>query len=256
MAIIHAAEANNAPAIIQLFPRTLRFQGLEFVKYVINFAHKAKVPIAVHLDHCIKPDDVELALSLSPLFDSIVIDASTSEPEVNIRTCKAYVEKADAKVVCVEAEMGRIEGGEDELPNVDLESIMTAPSEASRFIKSTGVHFLAPAFGNIHGGYGSGGAEKVWDLERLQKIHEVVPETPLTLHGTHPVSDELFHQAIRCGMRKVNLDRNVRDVYTKFVAENAGRLELTKLKEQTVEVYKKDIGRAMAMLGSSGKAQI
>lgn len=254
MAILQAAEANNSPAIIQLFPWTLHFQGLEFVKYVINFAHKAKVPIAVHLDHCIKPEDVELALSLDPPFDSIMIDASTSEPEVNIRTCKAYVERAVARGICIEAEMGRIEGGEDGLPNVDLESIMTDPSEASHFIRSTGVHFLAPAFGNIHGGYGPGGAEKAWDLDRLQKIHEVVPDTPLALHGTHPVSDELFHKAIRCGMRKVNLNRNVRDGYTRFVADNAGRLELTKLKEQAVEVYKRDVGRAMKMLGSSGKA--
>lgn len=252
--MIQAAEANNSPAIIQLFPWTLHFQGVEFVKYVINFAHKAKVPIAVHLDHCIKPEDVELALSLDPPFDSIMIDASTSEPEVNIRTCKAYVERAVAKGICIEAEMGRIEGGEDGLPNVDMETIMTNPDEASHFIKSTGVHFLAPSFGNIHGGYGPGGADKAWDLARLQKIRELIPGTPLALHGTHPVSDELFQKAIRYGMAKVNLNRNVRDGYTKFVAENAGRLELTILKQQGVEVYRKDIGRAMDMLRSSGKA--
>lgn len=254
MAIIRAAEARNSPAIIQLFPWTLHFQGLEFVRYVLNYAHQAKAPVAVHLDHCIQPEDVELALSLDPPFDSIMIDASTSEPEVNIGTCKAYVERAVAKGICIEAEMGRIEGGEDGLPNVDLESIMTDPSEASRFIHSTGVHFLAPAFGNIHGGYGPGGAEKAWDLERLTTIHEVVPETPLALHGTHAVSDELFQKAIQRGMRKVNLNRKVRNGYTKFVADNAGRLELTKLKEQAVEVYARDIGRAMDMLGSSGKA--
>lgn len=256
MAIIRAAEANKSPAIIQLFPWTLHFQGPEFVKYVITLAHKASVPIAVHLDHCIKPEDVDLALSLDPPFDSIMIDASASELEVNMRICKAVVERAVAKGICVEAEMGRIEGGEDGLPTVDLESIMTDPSTAATFMAETGVHFLAPSFGNIHGGYGPGGADKAWDLERLMRIHEAVPDVPLALHGTHPVIDELFQKAIACRMRKVNLNRNVRDEYTKFVAEEAGRLELTVLKERAVELYARDIGRAMEMLGSKGRAKL
>lgn len=62
--------------------------------------------------------------------------------------------------------MGRIEGGEDGLPTVDMESVMTRPEDAERFVQQTGVHFLAPSFGNIHGGYPAGGAEEAWDLSR------------------------------------------------------------------------------------------
>lgn len=75
---------------------------------------------------------------------------------------------------------------------------------------------------------------------------------PLALHGTHPVSDELFRMAIPLGVRKVNLNRTVRDEYTRFVAENAGSLELTVLSMKGVGIYAKSIERMMDVLGSSG----
>lgn len=77
---------------------------------------------------------------------------------------------------------------------------------------------------------------------------------PLVLHGTTGVSDALFQETIKRGVHKINLNRTVRDDYSKFVAENAGRLELTSLKEQAVEVYAKSIMRMMDVLGSSGRA--
>ena len=66
-----------------------------------------------------------------------------------------------------EAELGRMDGSEDGLPAVDMESVLTSPEHAKRFVQETGIHFLAPSFGNVHGPYPPGGAEKAWDLERL-----------------------------------------------------------------------------------------
>lgn len=120
------------------------------------------MPIAVHLDHCIEQADVDVALTLP--FDSIMVDASTLEPEENIARCKKIVDIANAKGIAIEAEMGRIEGGEDGLPTVDMEAILTRPEEARDFVEKTGVQFLAPAFGNIHGHYGPSGPEKSWQL--------------------------------------------------------------------------------------------
>jgi fructose-bisphosphate aldolase, class II len=255
MAVVRAAESKRSPAIIQLFPWTLHFQGPYFIEYVLKYAHSASVPIAVHLDHCIKPSDVDLALSLNSPFDSIMVDASILSPEENIVVCKSYVERAKMKGICIEAEMGRMEGGEDGLPHVHMETILTTPEAAETFVRETGVHFLAPSFGNIHGPYGPGGAEKAWDLPRLKKIGEALsPDTPLALHGTHPVSDELFLKAVECGVRKINLNRTVRDRYTEFVTENAGKLELTVLKMEGVEIYTKGIERMMDVLASTGKA--
>ncbi|OGM47406.1 fructose-bisphosphate aldolase [Aspergillus bombycis] len=251
MAVIRAAEAKRSPAIIQLFPWTLHFQGPEFVRYVVNSAHAASVPIAVHLDHCIKPEDVELALTLP--FDSIMIDGSTMEEAENVAICARNIKRAHGLGISIEVEMGRIEGGEDGLPNVDLGTVFTNPEDARQFMEETGADFLAPSFGNIHGGYGPGGAEKLWDTSLLRKISESV-EQPLVLHGTHPVTDELFLKAIDCGVSKINVNRTVRDDYTKFVAENAGKLELTVLKVQAVDVYAKSVQRVMDLFRSSGKA--
>lgn len=90
---------------------------------------------------------------------------------------------------------------------------------------------------------------------RLAAIRtSVSSEVPLVLHGTHPVSDELFKEAVKRGTAKVNLNRAVRDPYSKFVAEQAGRLELTRLKEEGVEIYAKGVERMMDILGSTGKA--
>lgn len=74
------------------------------------------------------------------------------------------------------------------------------------------------------------------------------------LHGTHLVENELFLKAIDCGVSKINVNRIVRDDYTKFVAENAGKLEFTVLKVQAVDVYSKSVQRVMDLFGSSGKA--
>jgi fructose-bisphosphate aldolase class II len=164
LAVIRAAEAKKSPAIIQVFPWTLHFQGPEFVRYAISRAHAASVPIAVHLDHCIDHDDVEIALTL-PL-DSLMVDASTSDPETNISYCGMIAKRAAALGITVEAEMGRIEGGEDGLKTVDMEALLTDPQRAREFVERTGVHFLAPSFGNVHGPYPSGGAKKFWQLDR------------------------------------------------------------------------------------------
>lgn len=163
MAVISAAERQHSAAIIQLFPWTMHFQGSEFIKYVVQAAHASSAPVAVHLDHCIRPEDVEQALTLP--FDSIMVDASTEDEAENIRRVRSVVERARSLNITIEAEMGRIEGGEDGLPTVDLESVMTRPEEAEAFVRETGVQFLAPSFGNIHGGYPSS-AQESWDLPR------------------------------------------------------------------------------------------
>lgn len=95
----------------------------------------------------------------------------------------------------------------------------------------------------------------IWICGRLAEICSALPDsTPLALHGTHPVSDELFKKAIRCGVSKINVNRTVRDDYTAFVTKEAGNLELTELKTQAVEVYTRSIERVMDLFGSSGRA--
>lgn len=165
MAVIRAAEAKRSPALIEIFPWTMHFQGPHFVKYIVEAAHGASVPIGVHLDHCMDPSDVEQALTLP--IDSIMVDASRLEPEENTQYCKRITELAKARGITVEAELGRINGGEDGIPDAgELEEILTDPQHAADFARQTGVHYIAPSFGNIHGPYPEGGSEKYWQLDR------------------------------------------------------------------------------------------
>ncbi|KAF4994517.1 hypothetical protein FDECE_13091 [Fusarium decemcellulare] len=244
LAVVKAAERCRSPALIQFFPWSMHFQGPAFIKYAAEVAHSASVPIAIHLDHCLKPEDADLALECA--FDSIMVDGSMFDEVENVRYVKSVVDRAKEKGITVEAELGRMEGGEDGLPTIDLESVWTDPQSAADFVKQTGVHFLAPSFGNVHGPYPPGGAEKHWQIERLEKIHSALgEETPLVLHGTHPLSDDMVRVAMARGMVKVNQNRNVREGYHRYIQENCSKAELTTLQTRGVDEYSKGVERFM-----------
>ncbi|ORY19778.1 fructose-bisphosphate aldolase [Clohesyomyces aquaticus] len=256
LAVIRAAERCRSSALIQVFPWTLHFHGPPFIQYIASAAHSASVPISVHLDHCLKPEDAKLALECA--FDSIMVDGSMFDEEGNIEYVKNIVEKGRDKGITIEAELGRMEGGEDGLPNIEG-SLLTDPHLAKEFVEKTGVHFLAPSFGNVHGPYPSGGAEKWWQLDRLVLQLEAIykslgSHTPLVLHGTHPCSEEMLRVGIENGMRKVNQNRTVRKKYMEFLAGESKSLELTQLQERGVQIYSEEIEAMMVVLGSAGKA--
>lgn len=234
----------------------MHFQGRAFIKYAADMARSARVPIAVHLDHCLAPQDAAEALHCA--FDSIMVDGSLYEEPRSTEYVKAIVEQAVEKGMTVEAELGRMEGKEDGLPVEDLKNIMTDPAQAKKFVDETGVHFLAPSFGNVHGPYPPGGAEKAWDLERLEAIHQALgDETPLVLHGTHPLSDDMVRVGMKLGMVKINQNRNVRNEYHSFIEANCGKLDLTKLQEGAVEEYSKGIERLMVeVFKSAGQVEL
>lgn len=104
-------------------------------------------------------------------FDSIMVDMSHHEKADNLAKTCALVAYCHERGIATEAEPGRIEGGEDGISDTaDLEGVLTTAEEAGEFF-DTGVDFLAPAFGNVHGEYGSKGPHL--DFERLEKIREV-----------------------------------------------------------------------------------
>ncbi|CAM1510702.1 Fc.00g010370.m01.CDS01 [Cosmosporella sp. VM-42] len=156
-AVIRAAERCRSPAVIQLSPWSMHFQGPSFVKYVSERAHAASVPISVHLDHYLKPSDADLALECA--LDSIMVDGSMFEEEENINYVRSVFDRARVKNITIEAELGRMEGGEGGIPSLELEGVLANPEHAARFVREIGTHYLAPSFGNVHGPYGPGGAE-------------------------------------------------------------------------------------------------
>lgn len=119
-------------------------------------ASRASVPISVHIDHCQNEDLIKLAADSLPV-DSIMVDMSHHEKAENLSKTRKWVSYCHERGIATEAEPGRIEGGEDGVADtVDMEGMLTTPEEIEEFI-DTGVDFLAPAIGNIHGEYGPKG---------------------------------------------------------------------------------------------------
>jgi fructose-bisphosphate aldolase class II len=150
IATVRAAENKQSPAMVMLFPHSMESYGPLLVNLAAEACRNAKVPVALHLDHEQDEDMVKYAASLP--FDSIMVDMSHYDLEENLKKTKELTHYCHELGIAVEAEAGRIEGGEDGLADTgSLESIFTTPEMAHRFIE-TGIDFLAPCIGNVHGG--------------------------------------------------------------------------------------------------------
>lgn len=158
ISFVRAAERKKSPLIIQFFPWAITFSDGLLVRAAADAASRASVPIAIHLDHAQDETLIRRAADDLP-FDSIMVDMSHHKKEENLAKTKELVEYCQRRGVATEAEPGRIEGGEDGIADtVDLEGMLTTPEEVEEFI-ATGVDFLAPAFGNVHGEYGPRGPQ-------------------------------------------------------------------------------------------------
>jgi fructose-bisphosphate aldolase class II len=150
LACAAAAEAKRSPMILLLFPYSLTWRASLLIDVAANACQNASVPIALHLDHAQSEEIVKTAASMP--FDSIMVDMSHYELEENLQKTRELTEYCHARDIATEAEPGRIEGGEDGVKDTaGLESILTTPEIALRFVE-TGIDFLAPSFGNVHGG--------------------------------------------------------------------------------------------------------
>lgn len=150
VAVVRAAEKKRSPLIIQVFPWAVTASDGLLVRAAADAAARASVPIAIHLDHAQDEHLIRHAADNLP-FDSIMVDMSHHEKEENLAKTKELVEYCHARGIATEAEPGRLEGGEDGVADtVDLQGVLTTPEDVEDFI-ATGVDFLAPAFGNIHG---------------------------------------------------------------------------------------------------------
>ena len=210
-AVIAAAEAEDAPLMLQTTPSTLRYADTAvFAAMARAIAGKAKVPVAIHLDH---GDSFELCRRAAwDGYTSVMIDGSKLPLEENITLVRRVVQMAGdvPQQPAVEAELGRLGGKEDSLEVKSGEDIYTDPDEASRFVDETGIDSLAVAIGTAHGFYK--GKPKL-DFDRLAQLRNAV-SVPLVLHGSSGVPDEDVQRAISLGVCKVNFATELRVAYT------------------------------------------
>lgn len=151
VAIVRAAETKRSPCQILLFPWSMTYANGLLVNLAADACNSATVPISLHLDHAQSAEAIHRAAEMP--FDSIMVDMSHYEKEENLQRTAELVRHCHEKGISTEAEPGRINGGEDGVQDTgDLEGLLTTPEEAMQFI-NTGIDFLAPAFGNVHGHY-------------------------------------------------------------------------------------------------------
>jgi tagatose 1,6-diphosphate aldolase GatY/KbaY len=206
-AVVKAAEAKRSPVMLQIHPGALQHGGTPLVALCLEAARTATVPVAVHLDHSASATDIQDALAAG--MTSVMADGSHLSYADNVAFTRHSTTMAHAHNVAVEAELGRLSGTEDGLTVPEYEAKLTDPQQAIDFVQQTGIDALAVCIGNVHGRYRS--APRL-DFDRLQAIQRAVT-VPLVLHGASGLPEEMVHQAIRLGVRKFNVNTEVREAY-------------------------------------------
>jgi len=251
MAVVAAAEEEKSPAILQIHPGALSHGGKPLVACCLAAAKNATVPISVHLDHGDNEHVVMEALELG--FDSVMVDGSHLSLEDNIAFTNKIVAAAHAKGLAVEAEIGRLSGTEDGLTVQEYEARFTSVDQAKTFLEKTRVDALAVCIGNVHGKYPASGPKL--DLNLLKELHGVAVshKAVLVLHGASGVTTDLVQGCIERGVRKFNVNTEVRGAY--MISLGNAKKDLVEVMGSSKAAMQEVVAEKMRIFGSSGKAQ-
>src|SRR3954447_14453127 len=236
---------SKAPFIIQLSKGARSYADKRMLEAMIRTAEKMfpESIYAVHLDH----GDEETCYDCidSGFYSSVMIDASHEDFAQNVAITKRVVERAHAKGISVEAELGRLGGVEEDIQVDEGNACLTNPIEAVDFIKKTHCDSLAAAIGTSHGAYKFKGQQSL-HFDVIEKIRDNVkaaglPPTPIVMHGSSSVpqseveringaggkldpsargvNEEEYLPAAKLGVTKVNIDTDGRLVWTRVHRE-------------------------------------
>jgi fructose-bisphosphate aldolase class II len=277
-AIVDAAEEKRAPIILQVSAGARKYARQEYlVKLVEAAIATSTIPIVLHLDH---GEDYEICKAcIDGGFTSVMIDGSRYPFEENIAVTRKVVEYAHAHGISVEAELGRLAGVEDNISVTDQEARFTDPAQAAEFVERSGCDSLAIAIGTSHGAYKFKGTPRL-GLDRLREIIKQLPARyPLVLHGASSVladlvqvcnsyggqiagaqgvPEDVIQEACRIGIRKVNIDTDLRLAFTgairKYLAEHPGEFDPRKYLSPARDAVQQVVRHKVDVLGSAGKA--
>lgn len=252
-AVVDAAEQERSPAIIQTSASsTVKYYGYKaLVDMATNVAGKSEMPFVLHLDHC---KDLEMVFNcIDSGWTSVMYDGSSFPFEVNLENSKKVVEKAHAKGVSVEGEIGAVWGVEDDITVDEHQGLLADPDKAAQYAQETGVDAFAPAIGTAHGLYKG---EPKLDFERLEEIAGRV-KAPIVIHGGTGLSEEVFRKLISYGAAKINISTQLKigyfDGFNSYI-EAGGKTDPVKLIKHIRETEKEVVKRFIRIFGSSGKA--
>jgi fructose-bisphosphate aldolase class II len=268
-AIMQAADATASPVILQASAGARKYAGEPFLRAMATGAVESypDIPVCLHQDHGASPAVCQASIRSG--FTSVMMDGSLEEDmktpasyDYNVAVTRRVVEMAHAVGVSVEGELGCLgsletgaagkEDGVGAEGRLTREQLLTDPGEAAQFVRATGVDALAVAIGTSHGAYKFSrkpGAD-VLAIDRIREIHARIPDTHLVMHGsssvpqewletirahggaikeTYGVPVEAIREGIRHGVRKVNIDTDIRLAMTgamrKSMAEKPEELD-------------------------------
>jgi fructose-bisphosphate aldolase class II len=268
-AVMQAAAETGAPVILQASAGARKYAGESFIKHLIQAATEAypQIPLVMHQDHGTSPAVCQGAINLG--FGSVMMDGSLREDgktpssfDYNVEVTRKVVDMAHQVGVTVEGELGCLgsletgEAGEEDgigaVGKLDHSALLTDPEEAATFVKATQLDALAIAIGTSHGAYKftRKPTGDILAIGRVKEIHARIPSTHLVMHGSSSVPQALLavinqyggrmketygvpvseiQEAIKYGVRKINIDTDIRLAMTgavrKFLAENPDKFD-------------------------------
>jgi fructose-bisphosphate aldolase class II len=268
-AIMEAAQEVNAPVIMQASAGARKYAGEAFLRHQILAALETypDIPVVMHQDHGQSPAVCLAAIRSG--FTSVMMDGSLEEDgktpssyEYNVAVTKKVVDMAHAIGVTVEAELGCLgsletmkgdkEDGHGAEGTMTKEMLLTDPDQAADFVRETQCDALAIAIGTSHGAYkfSRKPTGDILAIGRIKEIHARIPNTHLVMHGSSSVPQELLEEirkyggdmketygvpveeiqeGIKHGVRKINIDTDIRLAMTaairKFLAINPSKFD-------------------------------
>jgi fructose-bisphosphate aldolase class II len=268
-AVMEAAKETGAPVILQASAGARKYAGEPFIKHLIEAAIEMypNIPLVMHQDHGQNPDVCQGAINLG--FSSVMMDGSLEADgktiasyEYNVDVTKKVSQLAHKYGVTVEGELGCLgsletmkgdkEDGHGTDATMTREQLLTDPEQAADFVKRTQIDALAIAIGTSHGAYKftRKPTGDILAIDRIKEIHRRIPSTHLVMHGSSSVPQEMLaiirqyggnmketygvpveeiQEAIKHGVRKINIDTDIRLAMTgavrKFLAENPEKFD-------------------------------
>jgi fructose-bisphosphate aldolase, class II len=268
-AVMTAAAEVGAPAILQASAGARKYAGEPFIKHLIQAAMEAypNVPLVMHQDHGQSPEVCQGAIGLG--FSSVMMDGSLmadgktiADYDYNVAVTRKVVDMAHVLGVTVEGELGCLgsletmkgdkEDGHGTDATMTREQLLTDPEQAADFVKRTQIDALAIAIGTSHGAYkfSRKPTGDILAIDRIKEINRRIPNTHLVMHGSSSVPQDLLalirlyggqmketygvpvseiQEAIKFGVRKINIDTDIRLAMTaavrQFMHENPEKFD-------------------------------
>ena len=297
-AVMAAADEVGAPVILQASAGARKYAGEAFIKHLILAAVEAYpyIPLVMHQDHGQSPAICQGAIDLG--FSSVMMDGSLEADgktiasfEYNVEVTRKVVDMAHASGVSVEGELGclgsleTMQGDKEDGHGTDAimthDQLLTDPEEAAEFVKRTQLDALAIAIGTSHGAYKftRKPTGDILAIERVKEIHRRIPNTHLVMHGSSSVPQDLLaiinqygghmketygvpveeiQKAIQFGVRKINIDTDIRLAMTgavrKFLAENPDKFDAREWLKPAREAAKAICKQRYIEFGCEGQA--